>query len=343
MTFQPASRPRTAGPRRDAAGTRRRAPGTPGHLGGRAGLALELVDAVLVELGRGDVERERDVAARDITGLLDGLDDEVQGGAVGLQVRGEAALVAESGGQALGFEDLLQRVVDLRAPAQGLGEGLRADRRDHELLDVHVGVGVRAAVQDVHHRNGQQVRVRAAQVAEERQVGRLGGGVRDGQRDAEDGVRAERGLVLGGVQVEHRLVDEALLGGVVPDQLRADLLDDGVGRPSRRPCPGSGWGHRREARWPRTHRWRRRTGTAARPVLLFSSRPTSTDRGVPPGVEDFPCYDDVDGRHEASPSGDLTLVVQGHCGLATRSLSGPAASVGRPPASWGRKRTRGPA
>src|SRR3954465_13845519 len=44
---------------------------------------------------------------------------------------------------------------------------------------------------------------------------------------AEDGVGAERALVVGGVQVEHGLVDQALLGRVVADQLRADLFDDG--------------------------------------------------------------------------------------------------------------------
>ena len=66
----------------------------------------------------------------------------------------------------------LERVVDLGAPAQRLAEGRRADRGDHELLDVDVGVGVRAAVEDVHHRHRQQVRVRAADVAEQRQARR---------------------------------------------------------------------------------------------------------------------------------------------------------------------------
>ena len=78
---------------------------------------------------------------------------------------------------------------------------------------------MRAAVEDVHHRHRQHVRVRAAEVAEQRQVGGLGGGLGDGQRDAEDGVGAERALVGGAVQVDHRLVDQPLLGGVEADQL----------------------------------------------------------------------------------------------------------------------------
>ena len=45
-----------------------------------------------------------------------------------------------------------------------------AHRHDHEFLDVDRVVGVRAAVDDVHHRHGQHVRAGAAEIAVERQV-----------------------------------------------------------------------------------------------------------------------------------------------------------------------------
>ena len=64
-------------------------------------LALERVLAVLEELGRRDVEGEGDVLAGREAGGLDRLDDEVEGRAVARQVGGEAALVAEAGGEAL--------------------------------------------------------------------------------------------------------------------------------------------------------------------------------------------------------------------------------------------------
>ncbi|MPM30051.1 hypothetical protein SDC9_76593 [bioreactor metagenome] len=196
------------------------------HLVGGLLGALEDVLAVLVELGGGDVERHRDVLARLQAGGDDGLGDQLQGGDVGRQVRGEAALVTQAGGQALGLEDLLEGVVDARAPLEGLPEGGGADRGDHELLDVHVGVGVGATVEDVHHRHGKDVGRRTADVAVERQVGRLCGGVGDGQRDAEDGVGAQLALVRGAVEFEHGLVEEALLGGLEAQQLGGDLLDD---------------------------------------------------------------------------------------------------------------------
>lgn len=115
-------------------------------------------------------------------------------------LRCEAALVTEAGRQALLLQLALEGVVGLDTPAQGLREGLRAVGHQEELLDVDVGVGVRATVDDVHERDRQRVRVRAAEVAEQRQVDRVGRGAGHGERGAEDGVRAEAGLVLGAVE-----------------------------------------------------------------------------------------------------------------------------------------------
>src|SRR5699024_2889760 len=98
---------------------------------------------------------------------------------------------------------------------------------DHELLDVHVGVGVRPAVEDVHHRHRQQVGVRAADVAEQGQVGALGGGAGRGQGDPQDGVGAELALVRAAVQVDQGLVQVPLVGGVQAEDLRGDGLGDG--------------------------------------------------------------------------------------------------------------------
>ncbi len=268
-----------------------------GQLAGAVALALEGVDPVVVELGGGHVEGERDVLARGVTGLLDRLDDQVERLAVGRQVGREAALVAEAGAETALLEHLLEGVVGLGAPADGLGERLGADRRDHELLDVDVGVRVGPAVQNVHHRHGQQVRVGAAEVAEQRQVAGLGGGVRHGEGDAEDRVGAQRGLVGGGVQVEHGLVDQALLGGVVADQLGADLLDDRehgllhalaevtalVPVAQLQGLEGAGGG-------PGGDR-----GAAGAAVVEAD---LDLDRGIASRVEDLAGYDDVDGRHE---------------------------------------------
>src|SRR5699024_2449534 len=99
-----------------------------------------------------------------------------------------------------------------------------------ELLDVDVGVRVGPAVEDVHHRDRQDVRVRTADVLVQRDPGGIRRGAGHGQRDAEDGVRAERALVRGAVELEHRGVDRALLLDVHAQDLRLDVGDDGAHR-----------------------------------------------------------------------------------------------------------------
>src|SRR5690606_18146212 len=83
-------------------------------------------------------------------------------------------------------------------------------------------------VEDVQHRHGQDVRVRPTDVAEEGQAGALGGGAGHGQRDTEDGVGAELALVGRAVQVDEGLVEDALLARLEPEDLRGDVVDDGV-------------------------------------------------------------------------------------------------------------------
>ena len=74
------------------------------------------------ELARGAVEREADVLARRVAGLLDRADDDLDRLLVRLEARREAALVADGHGQALVLQELLQRVEDLGAGAERLVE-----------------------------------------------------------------------------------------------------------------------------------------------------------------------------------------------------------------------------
>ena len=71
-----------------------------------------------------------------------------------------------------------------------------------------------AAVENVHHRRGQQVGVDATQVLVQRQARRLGSGAGNGQRHAQDGVGTELGLVGGTVRGNQRGIDGALIEGV---------------------------------------------------------------------------------------------------------------------------------
>ena len=73
-----------------------------------------------------------------------------------------------------------------------------------------------AAIDDVHHRHRQDVGVRSAEIAVERQARRFGGRLGDGERDTEDGVGAKPRLVCRAVELDHRAVDVNLVLGLEP-------------------------------------------------------------------------------------------------------------------------------
>ncbi len=81
---------------------------------------------------------------------------------------------------------------------------------------------MRAAVHHVHHRRGQNVGVDAAEVAIERNLEGLGHGAGGSQRDGKNGVGAQLALVRRAVELDHGLVDEALVAGVHALQLGGD-------------------------------------------------------------------------------------------------------------------------
>jgi len=200
------------------------------HLGGRqlvAGAPFELVDVLVgvVEFAGGGVEGYEDVLAGAVAGFLDGLEDAGEGFLVGAEVGGEAALVAHVGAHAFALEDLAEVVEHLGAHAEGFGEGGGSDGHDHELLEVDAVVGVAAAVEDVHHGDGQGVAAHAAEVAVELLARLLGSGLGAGQADAEDGVGAEARLVLRAVELDHLGVDGFLLADEHALQL---FVEDGV-------------------------------------------------------------------------------------------------------------------
>ncbi|MND32218.1 hypothetical protein D3C80_227860 [compost metagenome] len=173
----------------------------------RAAFTFENVLAILEEFGRGAIEAEEYVFTRLVAGLFDRLDDEVEGFRCTLQTRRKAAFVTNIGVVALCAQFLLQDVEDFRTNPHGILQRFGADRHDHEFLEIDRVVGMCAAIDDVHHRNRQNMCASAADITVKRQASRFGGSLGNGQRHAEDGVCAETRLVRRAVERDHRLVD----------------------------------------------------------------------------------------------------------------------------------------
>ena len=189
-------------------------------------LALELVCAVVVELGGCNVQCQCNLLARLVASLLDCLNDQVQCSCVGLQVGCETTLVAQAGCQAAVVQHGLQGVVNLNTCAQSVRVVVEADGSNHELLDVNVGVCVRTTVEDVHHGDGQNVSVRAAEVLVQGQVSGLSSCLSNSQGDTQDCVCAQLALVVGCIQSNHGCVNSALVGSLNADDLFSDFFDN---------------------------------------------------------------------------------------------------------------------
>ena len=278
--------------------------------GERVALALEDVGAGcgVIELARGGIHGKDEVLARLEASLLDGLHEVLEGLGVGLEVGGKAALVAYAGGEARILEDALQGVVDLGRPAKSGVEVRRADGHDHELLEVHVVIGVNAAVQDVHHGRGQRVRVGAAQVGVKREP-RGGSGCAGGcQAHAQDCVGAQLALVGGAVGGDKGRVNTALVAGVeAEDGLAGLIVHVGNGLLDALALVAGGVAVTKLDGLKLAGRGARGDDRPAKAAV--GERDLCLDRGVAAGVQDLACVDLLDCAHDVPPFVWLSVAV----------------------------------
>ncbi len=192
----------------------------------RFGLVFQNVFAVLEKLRGGYVQGEENVLPRGVTRLLDRLHDHLQRLLVALEVGGEPAFVTDGGIVALALEDFFQGMEDFRPHAQGLPEGIGPGGHDHELLDIHIVVGMGAAVDDIHHRQGQFPGIGTADILVQGEPGLLGCRLGAGERSPEKGVGPEVAFEVGAVEVQQLLVDARLVGGLPADKGPGDDFVD---------------------------------------------------------------------------------------------------------------------
>ncbi len=115
---------------------------------------------------------------------------------------------------------------NFHAPAQRLGKRRCSHRHHHELLEVDIVIGVRAAVEDVHHRHRNGVGSGSAEVAIERKLKRACARARRGHRNRENRVRSQPSLVRRAIQFDQPRVEPALVGCVQSDDGFRDLAID---------------------------------------------------------------------------------------------------------------------
>ena len=103
---------------------------------------------------------------------------------------------------------------DFHPPAQRFGKGFSAHRHNHEFLEIHVVVGVRAAIQNVHHRYRQDIGGSATQVAVQRESVLRRGGSRHCHRNGKNRISSQAALILRSIKFNHGMVDRTLFRSV---------------------------------------------------------------------------------------------------------------------------------
>ena len=164
--------------------------------------------------------------ARFVARAFDGADDDLEWRTIVGQSWREPTFVADPRAQLAALQLGVQAVIDLSAPAQSFSKVRCPERHDHELLKVGRVFRVLAAVEDVHHRHGQDMRTDAAEVGIDGHAARAGRGPQHRQRRAEDRICAQVALVGCSVQVEQRAIYGRLFENGPPAQDRRDALGD---------------------------------------------------------------------------------------------------------------------
>ncbi len=132
----------------------------------RALLEYVLAGVRVVKLGGRDVERQENLFARLIAGVLDGLQDDFDGRFGAIQLRGETAFVSHCGGKALFLEHRFKGVKSFGNRLQAFGKRVETLGHDHELLKINRRVGMSPSVDDVGHGHGEHFGVGSSQIFE---------------------------------------------------------------------------------------------------------------------------------------------------------------------------------
>ena len=118
---------------------------------------VEGIDTVFKKLAGGRIEHEHDVLASFVTCLLNGFKNQLDRLFIGCALRCETAFIADARVVTLLVQNSLECVKGFRSRAQSFAVRRRSNRRNHELLKVHIAVRVAPAVQHIEPRRRDEV------------------------------------------------------------------------------------------------------------------------------------------------------------------------------------------
>ena len=181
----------------------------------------------LIPLRGSGVDGDHEIVTGLVSGSFDSCNNEGKSVLVLLKHGGIAAFVAHTGHRDLILlQDDFQRMEDLCAPAKSFLPASCGNGHNHELLDVHIIGSVSAAVEDVHHGNGEGLCIHTAHIAVQADTLGCSCSFGTGEGYTQNGIGTQSALVGGSVQIHHNLIDAGLLQYIFADQGRGDFAAD---------------------------------------------------------------------------------------------------------------------
>jgi len=181
-----------------------------------APIGAEGIASMASELRRCHVERDSDVVERPVAGTLDRPHQHRQRAVVGLERRPVSSLVCDTVHRAGLAHQLAGRAIDFGRHDERGVEARRAERDDHEVLNLRAAAGMHAAAEDLHFWHRQTDAVPLREVRVQRRVLRCRGRVKDGHGSRDHGVAAEPRLRWRAVERDEDMVHVRLEQGILP-------------------------------------------------------------------------------------------------------------------------------
>ena len=167
---------------------------------------LKVVLAIFVELAGGAIQAEGDLLAGHKTCRCNRFQNHLDRRFVVRHIRREAAFITHGHTHAFVVQDFLECVEHLDAVTHRFTKTRRAHGDDHQLLQIEVVVGVRAAVDHVHHWHRHLHAAHAPEVAVQRQAAFFRRRAGHSHGHGQHGVGAQARFVLRAIEVDQCFV-----------------------------------------------------------------------------------------------------------------------------------------
>ena len=115
---------------------------------------FQSVEPVFEKFTGSHIQGQIDVFTGSIASTFYTLQQHLKSFFVGFKIRGKPTFIPHCRAVAVLLQHRLQAVKDLSSHAQSFCETPSSDRKDHELLNIHIVVSMGAAIEHIHHGDG---------------------------------------------------------------------------------------------------------------------------------------------------------------------------------------------